>query len=187
MRDENDLLSAMPEKGDDEENIRPQTLDEYVGQDDLKSNLRIFIQAALQRHESLDHVLLYGPPGLGKTTLAYILANEMHTHVRTVSGPSIDKPGDLAAVLSVLEPGDILFIDEIHRLPKIVEEVLYPAMEDFCIDVMVGKDTEARSIRLDLPPFTLVAGSLWHRLQAELLHAGSAGKHREKNGKSFEY
>ena len=133
MRDENDLLSAMPEKGDDEENIRPQTLDEYVGQDDLKSNLRIFIQAALQRHESLDHVLLYGPPGLGKTTLAYILANEMHSHVRTVSGPSIDKPGDLAAVLSVLEPGDILFIDEIHRLPKIVEEVLYPAMEDFAL------------------------------------------------------
>lgn len=159
MRDENDLLSAMPEKGDDEENIRPQTLDEYVGQDDLKSNLRIFIQAALQRHESLDHVLLYGPPGLGKTTLAYILANEMHTNVRTVSGPSIDKPGDLAAVLSVLEPGDILFIDEIHRLPKIVEEVLYPAMEDFCIDVMVGKDTEARSIRLDLPPFTLVGAT----------------------------
>lgn len=159
MRDENDLLSAMPEKGDDEENIRPQTLDEYVGQDDLKNNLRIFIQAALQRHESLDHVLLYGPPGLGKTTLAYILANEMHTHVRTVSGPSIDKPGDLAAVLSVLEPGDILFIDEIHRLPKIVEEVLYPAMEDFCIDVMVGKDTEARSIRLDLPPFTLVGAT----------------------------
>ena len=159
MRDENDLLSAMPEKGDDEENIRPQTLDEYVGQDDLKSNLRIFIQAALQRHESLDHVLLYGPPGLGKTTLAYLLANEMHTHVRTVSGPSIDKPGDLAAVLSVLEPGDILFIDEIHRLPKIVEEVLYPAMEDFCIDVMVGKDTEARSIRLDLPPFTLVGAT----------------------------
>ena len=159
MRDENDLLSAMPEKGDDEENIRPQTLDEYVGQDDLKSNLRIFIQAALQRHESLDHVLLYGPPGLGKTTLAYILANEMHTHVRTVSGPSIDKPGDLAAVLSVLEPGDILFIDEIHRLPQIVEEVLYPAMEDFCIDVMVGKDTEARSIRLDLPPFTLVGAT----------------------------
>lgn len=159
MRDENDLLSAMPEKGDDEENIRPQTLDEYVGQDDLKSNLRIFIQAALQRHESLDHVLLYGPPGLGKTTLAYILANEMHSHVRTVSGPSIDKPGDLAAVLSILEPGDILFIDEIHRLPKIVEEVLYPAMEDFCIDVMVGKDTEARSIRLDLPPFTLVGAT----------------------------
>ena len=159
MRDENDLLSAMPEKGDDEENIRPQTLYEYVGQDDLKRNLRIFIQAALQRHESLDHDLLYGPPGLGKTTLAYILANEMHTNVRTVSGPSIDKPGDLAAVLSVLEPGDILFIDEIHRLPKIVEEVLYPAMEDFCIDVMVGKDTEARSIRLDLPPFTLVGAT----------------------------
>ncbi|MCH4012943.1 MAG: Holliday junction branch migration DNA helicase RuvB [Solobacterium sp.] len=159
MSQENDLLSALPEAGDEEESIRPQTLDEYVGQDDLKSNLRIFIQAALQRNESLDHVLLYGPPGLGKTTLAYILANEMHTKVKAVSGPSIEKAGDLAAVLSVLEPGDVLFIDEIHRIPRAVEEVLYPAMEDFYIDVMVGRDSEARSIRLDLPPFTLVGAT----------------------------
>ncbi len=154
-----DILSALANANDEEESIRPSSLDEYIGQDDLKSNLRIFIQAALQRNESLDHVLLYGPPGLGKTTLAYILAHEMGSNIKTVSGPSIDKPGDLAAVLSVLEPGDILFIDEIHRLPKIVEEVLYPAMEDFCIDVMVGKDTDARSIRLDLPPFTLVGAT----------------------------
>ncbi len=153
------LLSAMAEKGDDEETIRPQSLDEYVGQDALKSNLRIFIQAALQRNESLDHVLLYGPPGLGKTTLAFILANEMHSKVRVCSGPSIEKSGDLAAILSVLEPGDVLFIDEIHRLPKAVEEVLYPAMEDFCIDVVVGKENGARSIRLELPPFTLVGAT----------------------------
>lgn len=159
MSERNDLLSAESNAADDEESIRPQTLDEYVGQDDLKGNLKVFIRAALQRNESLDHVLLYGPPGLGKTTLAYILANEMHSHVRTVSGPSVEKAGDLAAILSVLEPGDILFIDEIHRLPKVVEEVLYSAMEDFYIDVMVGRDSEARSIRLDLPPFTLVGAT----------------------------
>lgn len=159
MADRNDVLSIMKDARDEEETIRPQTLDDYVGQDDLKSNLRIFIQAALQRNESLDHVLLYGPPGLGKTTLAYILGTEMHSHVRAVSGPSIEKAGDLAAILSVLEPGDILFIDEIHRLPKMVEEVLYSAMEDFYIDVMVGKESEARSIRLDLPPFTLVGAT----------------------------
>lgn len=159
MSERNDLLSAESSAADDEESIRPQTLDEYVGQDDLKGNLKVFIRAALQRNESLDHVLLYGPPGLGKTTLAYILANEMHSHVRTVSGPSVEKAGDLAAILSVLEPGDILFIDEIHRLPKVVEEVLYSAMEDFYIDVMVGRDSEARSIRLDLPPFTLVGAT----------------------------
>lgn len=161
MTENNDerLLSAMAERGDDEEKIRPQSLDEYVGQDALKSNLRIFIQAALQRNESLDHVLLYGPPGLGKTTLAFILANEMHSKVRVCSGPSIEKSGDLAAILSVLEPGDVLFIDEIHRLPKAVEEVLYPAMEDFCIDVVVGKENGARSVRLDMPPFTLVGAT----------------------------
>lgn len=159
MEDNNRLLSAMAEAGDDEESIRPRTLNEYIGQDALKENLRIFIKAALQRNESLDHVLLYGPPGLGKTTLSYILAHEMHTNIRVASGPSIEKPGDLAAVLSVLEPGDVLFIDEIHRIPKIVEEVLYPAMEDFCIDVMVGKDSGSRSVRLDLPPFTLVGAT----------------------------
>ena len=159
MEEERDLLSAQKNALDEEESIRPSSLEEYVGQDDLKENLKIFIQAALQRNESLDHVLLYGPPGLGKTTLAYILANEMHSNIKTVSGPSIEKAGDLAAVLSVLEPGDILFIDEIHRIPKVVEEVLYSAMEDFYIDVMVGKESEARSIRLDLPPFTLVGAT----------------------------
>ncbi|MBQ6451919.1 MAG: Holliday junction branch migration DNA helicase RuvB [Solobacterium sp.] len=153
------LLSAMPDARDEEETIRPQRLDEYVGQEDLKSNLKIFIQAAKQRDEALDHVLLYGPPGLGKTTLAYIIANEMNTHIKVVSGPSVDKSGDLAAVLSILEPGDVLFIDEIHRLPKVIEEVLYSAMEDFVIDVMVGKDSGAHSIRLDLPPFTLVGAT----------------------------
>ncbi|NLC96053.1 MAG: Holliday junction branch migration DNA helicase RuvB [Erysipelotrichaceae bacterium] len=153
------LLSALVDVEDDEENIRPQSLDDYVGQDLLKSNLRVFIKAALLRNETLDHVLLYGPPGLGKTTLSYILANEMHTKVRVCSGPSIEKSGDLAAILSTLEAGDILFIDEIHRLPKIVEEVLYPAMEDFCIDIVIGKDTGARNIRLELPPFTLVGAT----------------------------
>lgn len=154
-----DILSAYVNSEDEEESIRPLSLQEYVGQEGLKSNLKIFIQAALQRNESLDHVLLYGPPGLGKTTLAYILANEMHTKVKAVSGPSIEKSGDLAAILSVLEPGDVLFIDEIHRIPKAVEEVLYPAMEDFYLDVMLGKDNDARSIRLDLPPFTLVGAT----------------------------
>ena len=153
------LLSGNKSNNDEEESIRPTCLDDYVGQDALKDNLRVFIKAALNRHEALDHVLLYGPPGLGKTTLANILANEMHGNIRTCSGPSIEKSGDLAAILSTIEPGDVLFIDEIHRLPKVVEEVLYPAMEDFCIDVVVGKDSTTRSIRLDLPPFTLVGAT----------------------------
>ncbi|MCI7222221.1 MAG: Holliday junction branch migration DNA helicase RuvB [Firmicutes bacterium] len=156
---EDRLLSGNKSNNDEEESIRPTCLDDYVGQDALKDNLRVFIKAALNRHEALDHVLLYGPPGLGKTTLANILANEMHGNIRTCSGPSIEKSGDLAAILSTIEPGDVLFIDEIHRLPKVVEEVLYPAMEDFCIDVVVGKDSTTRSIRLDLPPFTLVGAT----------------------------
>ena len=156
---EDRLLSGNKSNNDEEESIRPTCLDDYVGQDALKDNLRVFIKAALNRHEALDHVLLYGPPGLGKTTLANILANEMHGNIRTCSGPSIEKSGDLAAILSTIEPGDVLFIDEIHRLPKVVEEVLYPAMEDFCIDVVVGKDSAVRSIRLDLPPFTLVGAT----------------------------
>ncbi len=159
MEENTRIVSAEHTAYDEDETIRPKTLDEYVGQDALKDNLRIFIQAAKNRNESLDHVLLYGPPGLGKTTLAYILANEMNTNIRIITGPSIEKSGDLAAILSMLEPGDVLFIDEIHRLPKVVEEVLYPAMEDFAIDVMVGKDSGARNIRLDLPPFTLVGAT----------------------------
>ncbi|WP_057911579.1 Holliday junction branch migration DNA helicase RuvB [Peribacillus muralis] len=148
-----------------EQSLRPQNLKQYIGQDKVKANLSVYIEAARMREETLDHVLLYGPPGLGKTTLAVIIANEMGVNIRTTSGPAIERPGDLAAILSALEPGDVLFIDEIHRLPRVVEEVLYPAMEDFYLDIVVGKGPEARSIRIDLPPFTLVgattrAGSL---------------------------
>ncbi|MGX6442885.1 Holliday junction branch migration DNA helicase RuvB [Neobacillus sp. K501] len=148
-----------------EQSLRPQNLRQYIGQDQVKKSLEIFIQAAKLRKETLDHVLLYGPPGLGKTTLAVIIANEMGVNIRTTSGPAIERPGDLAAILTALEPGDVLFIDEIHRLPRTIEEVLYPAMEDFCLDIVIGKGPSARSVRLDLPPFTLVgattrAGSL---------------------------
>lgn len=142
-----------------EQSLRPQTLQQYIGQDKVKANLQVFIEAARMREETLDHVLLYGPPGLGKTTLAVIIANEMGVNIRTTSGPAIERPGDLAAILSALEPGDVLFIDEIHRLPRAVEEVLYPAMEDFCLDIVIGKGSEARSIRIDLPPFTLVGAT----------------------------
>ena len=139
--------------------LRPRTLDEYIGQEKAKANLKVYIEAAKQRGESLDHVLFYGPPGLGKTTLAGIIANEMGVHMKVTSGPAIGKPGEMAAILSNLAEGDILFVDEIHRLNRQVEEVLYPAMEDYVIDIMVGKGATARSIRLDLPHFTLVGAT----------------------------
>ncbi len=142
-----------------ETSLRPHTLDEYVGQDKAKENLKIYIEAAKKRKESLDHVLLYGPPGLGKTTLAGIVANEMGVQIRVTSGPAIEKPGDLAALLTSLNDGDILFIDEIHRLSRSIEEVLYPAMEDFALDIIIGKGPSARSIRLDLKKFTLIGAT----------------------------
>lgn len=142
-----------------EESIRPVVIDEYIGQTDVKENVKVFIKAAKIRNESLDHVLLYGPPGLGKTTLAYIIANELGSNIRTITGPSIEKIGDLAAVLSSIEEGDVLFIDEIHRLPNFVEETLYPAMEDYTLDIIVGGDGQSRNIRINLPPFTIVGAT----------------------------
>ncbi len=153
------LNSAKLENEFEPENIRPQSIDEYIGQSEVKENLRIFIKAAKIRGEALDHTLLYGPPGLGKTTLANIIANELGSNIKTASGPAIEKTGDLAAVLSTLEQGDVLFIDEIHRIPRFVEEILYSAMEDFTIDIVVGTDTSSRSIKIDLPPFTLVGAT----------------------------
>ena len=142
-----------------EGSLRPQYLSDYIGQDKAKENLKVYIEAAKQRNAALDHVLLYGPPGLGKTTLAGIIANEMGTNLKVTSGPAIEKPGEMAAILNNLQEGDLLFVDEIHRLNRQVEEVLYPAMEDYCIDIMIGKGPTARSIRLDLPKFTLVGAT----------------------------
>ena len=148
-----------PEDQKIESSLRPQMLKDYIGQEKIKSNLKVYIDAAKSRGESLDHVLFYGPPGLGKTTLSCIIANEMGVNIKITSGPAIEKPGEIAAVLNNLQEGDVLFVDEIHRLNRQVEEVLYPAMEDFAIDIMLGKDSSARSIRLDLPHFTLVGAT----------------------------
>lgn len=153
------IIQELQEKYDDEQSLRPERLDSFIGQNDIKEVLNVYIKAALGRGEVIDHTLLYGPPGLGKTTLAQIIANEMNVNLRTTSGPAIERSGDLAAILSTLEPGDILFIDEIHCLPRVVEEVLYAAMEDFVIDIVLGRDSESRSIRIDLPPFTLIGAT----------------------------
>ena len=159
MEDRIISTQILPEDVKIENNLRPTLFDDYIGQEKVKNNLKVFIEAAKNRGEALDHVLLYGPPGLGKTTMASIIANEMESHLKITSGPAIEKPGELAAILNNLSENDVLFIDEIHRLNRQVEEVLYPAMEDFAIDIMIGKGQAARSIRLDLPHFTLVGAT----------------------------
>lgn len=156
---ENRIVSSEEQLEDNEYSLRPKYLREYIGQKELKEELSVYIQAAKQREETLDHVLLFGPPGLGKTTLAMIIANEMEVNIKTTTGPSIEKPGDLVALLNELQPGDILFIDEIHRLPTNVEEVLYSAMEDFYVDIMIGNGSTARAVHFPLPPFTLVGAT----------------------------
>ena len=143
------IMSSEEFKEDKDMTIRPVSLDEYVGQSEIKENLGVFIKSSVMRGETLDHILLYGPPGLGKTTLAYIIANELGTNIKTASGPSIEKSGDLAAILSTLEEGDVLFIDEIHRIPRYIEEILYPAMEDFYLDIIVGSDGSSRNIKIN--------------------------------------
>jgi len=153
------IISQESQDGDNDLRLRPARLSDYIGQSAVKERLAIFIEASNQRRDALDHVLLYGPPGLGKTTLAHIIANELGVHIRFTSGPAIERAGDLAAILTNLEPGDVLFIDEIHRLARSVEEVLYPAMEDFALDLVLGKGPSARSLRLDLPKFTLVGAT----------------------------
>lgn len=161
MSEDRIINPAIEDLGEErlENTLRPQTLDEYIGQDKVKENMKICIEAAKKREQPLDHVLLYGPPGLGKTTLANILANEMNTNIKVTSGPAIEKPGDLAAILTTLSENDVLFIDEIHRMNRNVEEILYPALEDFTLDIIIGKGSSARSIRLDLPKFTLVGAT----------------------------
>ncbi|MEI5993793.1 Holliday junction branch migration DNA helicase RuvB [Candidatus Enterococcus mansonii] len=161
MTEDERLLSAQSGEGEEslEKSLRPQFLEQYIGQDKVKQELTIYIEAARNREEALDHTLLYGPPGLGKTTMAMVIANEMHVNIRTTSGPAIERAGDLVAILNELEPGDVLFIDEIHRLPRVVEEMLYSAMEDFYVDIMVGQGTTAHPVHFPLPPFTLIGAT----------------------------
>lgn len=160
MRDESVIKNySLYDDQEIDNTIRPESIEEYIGQSYVKENIKVFIEAAKMRNEALDHVLLYGPPGLGKTTLSFIIAHEMGTNIKTASGPSIEKSGDLAAILSSLEPGDVLFIDEIHRMPRYIEEILYPAMEDFSLDIIVGSEGNSRNIKIDLPPFTLVGAT----------------------------
>ncbi|MTD41907.1 Holliday junction branch migration DNA helicase RuvB [Erwinia sp. CPCC 100877] len=161
MTEDERLLSAQSSEGEEslEKSLRPQSLEQYIGQDKVKQELTIYIEAARNREEALDHTLLYGPPGLGKTTMAMVIANEMQVNIRTTSGPAIERAGDLVAILNELEPGDVLFIDEIHRLPRLVEEMLYSAMEDFYVDIMVGQGTTAHPVHFPLPPFTLIGAT----------------------------